>query len=232
MAKGSRIRERRKAKQRRRRLYWVGGIAVVALIAAAIVILPGLQGTADIVSPDPQDWPEGEGTAMGDPDAPITIVEYSDFQCPFCRRFHEDTLPQIVENHVRSGEVYFKYRNFPFLGQESIEAANASLCAAEQGAFWAYADYLFANQTGENVGAFTEARLQAIAQEISLSMDQFERCSSRNEMQSQVQAQYAQGLDQGVNSTPTFFVNGQMIRGAVPYGDFQTVIQQQLESTQ
>lgn len=232
MGKRSRTRERRKAKKKRRRLYWIGGIAVVALIAAAIIILPGLQGTADIVTPEPHDWPDGEDTAMGDPDAPITIVEYSDFQCPFCRRFHEDTLPQILENHVRTGEVYFEYRNFPFLGQESIEAANASLCAAQQGAFWTYADYLFANQTGENVGAFTEARLQAIAQEIGLSMDQFEQCSSRNELQSQVQAQYAQGLDQGVNSTPTFFVDGQMIRGAVPYSDFQSVIQQQLETTQ
>lgn len=231
MAKRSRARERRKA-QKRRRLYWIGGIGLIALIAAAIIILPGLQGTADIVTPEPYDWPNGEDTAMGDPDAPVRIVEYSDFQCPFCRQFHEETLPQIVENHIRTGEVYFEYRNFPFLGQESIEAANASLCAAQQGAFWTYADHLFANQTGENAGAFTEARLQAIAQEIGLSMDEFERCSSRNEMQSQVQAQYAQGLDRGVDSTPTFFVNDQMIRGAVPYSEFQPVIQQQLDAAE
>lgn len=232
MGKRSRVRQRREQEKRRRRLYWIGGVAVVAVIAAAIIILPGLQGSADIVTPEPFAWPSAEETALGDPNAPVTIVEYSDFQCPFCRRFHEDTLPQIVENHVRTGEVRFVYRNFPFLGQESLEAANASLCAAEQGQFWPYADYLFANQTGENVGAYTEARLQAMAQSLGLSMDEFERCSSRNEMQSQVQAQYAEGLDRGVNSTPTFYVNDQMVRGAAPYADFQAAIQQALEAAQ
>lgn len=228
MGKRSRVRQPRAAERRRKRLYWIGGIAVVAVIAAAVIILPGLQSSADIVTPEPFDWPEGEETALGDPNAPVTIVEYSDFQCPFCRRFHENTLPQIVEIYVREGDVYFVYRNFPFLGQESLEAANASLCAAQQGEFWPYADYLFANQTGENVGAFTEARLQAMAQEVGLSMDEFERCSSRNEMQSQVQAQYSEGLDLGVNSTPTFFVNGQMILGAQPFSEFQSAIEQQL----
>jgi protein-disulfide isomerase len=169
---------------------------------------------------------------LGDPEAPVVIVEYSDFQCPFCRQFHEQTLPSIVENHVLTGEVYFEYRNFPFIGRESIEAANSALCAAQQGQFWPYAAYLFANQTGENVGAFSEARLQAIALEMGLEMDSFEQCSSRNEMQDEVQAHYAQGLDAGVNSTPTFYVNGKEIRGALPYAQFQAEIEAALQAAQ
>jgi protein-disulfide isomerase len=224
MSSRSRIRERREQEQRRQRIYWIVGIAVVALIVAAIIILPGLSAD-EIVAPEPYDWPQGEGATMGDPNAPVHIVEYSDFQCPFCRRFHEETLPQIVETYIRSGQVYFEYRNFPFIGRESVEAANASLCAGEQGMFWTYADYLFANQTGENVGAYTEARLQAIAQEVGLDMDPFEQCSSRNEMQDVVQNQYAQGLEAGVSSTPTFTVNGVSVLGALPFSDFQTRIE-------
>lgn len=229
MTKRSRLKERRRAERRRRRLYWIGGIAAAAVIVAAILIVPNLQGPGEITTPEPFDWPNGDDTAMGDPEAPVTITEYSDFQCPFCARFHEETLPQIVDNHVRTGEVYFVYMNFPFLGQESLEAAFASLCAADQGQFWTYASYLFANQRGEGVGSFTEARLQAMAQEIGLAMDEFERCSSRNEKRSQVQQQYAQGLEMGVDSTPAFFVNGRAILGAEPYSVFQQAIEQALE---
>lgn len=228
----SRVRQRREEQRRRQRLYWIIGIAVVAVIISVIFILPLLQGPEEIVAPEPFDWPEASGTGMGDPEAPVVIVEYSDFQCPFCRQFHEQTLPSIVDNHVRNGEVYFEYRHFPFIGRESIESANASLCAAEQGEFWQYAAYVFANQTGENVGAFSEAKLQAMAQEIGLDMDQFEQCSSRNELQDEVQAQYAQGLDGGVNSTPTFFINGKQILGAVPYAQFQAEIQAALQAAQ
>ncbi|MFP3854984.1 MAG: DsbA family protein, partial [Anaerolineales bacterium] len=178
----SRIQERREQQKRRQRLYLILGIAAVAVVVALFFIIPMLQGPEEVVAPDNFDWPEGTGASMGDPDAPVVIVEYSDFQCPFCRQFHEQTLPQIVENHVREGEVYFEYRHFPFIGRESIEAANASLCAAEQDQFWPYIAYVFANQTGENVGAFSEARLQAIAMEIGLDIDQFEQCSSRDEM--------------------------------------------------
>lgn len=225
MTSRSRARERREQETQRRRLYWVLGIAAVAVVVALIIILPGLGSTSDVVAPDGFDWPVSDGTAMGDPDAPVTIVEYSDFQCPFCARFHHETLPQIVDEYVRSGQVRFEYRNFAFIGRESVEAANAALCAAEQGQFWLYADYLFANQTGENVGAFTEGRLQEIAQAAGLSMDEFEQCSSRNEMTDTVQAHYADALEQGVGSTPTFFVNGTEVRGAVPYADFQAAIE-------
>ena len=228
----NRIKKRREKEQQRRRLYWILGIAGVAIIVALIVILPLLQGPEEVVSPSNFDWPQAEGTGMGDPDAPVVIIEYSDFQCPFCRQFHEQTLPSIVDNHVRTGEVYFEYRHFPFIGRESLEAANASLCAAEQGQFWPYAAYLFANQTGENVGAFSEARLQGIAQELGVDMDSFEQCSSRNEMADQVQADYAQALDSGVNSTPTFYVNGKQVSGALPYAQFQAEIEAALQAAE
>ncbi|MGA9531332.1 MAG: thioredoxin domain-containing protein [Anaerolineales bacterium] len=232
MSSRSRVRERREQEARRRRFYWIGGIAVVAIIVAVIIALPNLRGQAEIVDPASFDWPTSEGATMGDPNAPVTITEYSDFQCPYCRQFHEGTLRQIVDNHVRTGEVRFEYNSFPFIGRESVEAANAAMCAADQGQFFTYADYLFANQTGENVGAFTESRLQAIAQAIGLDMDTFEQCSSQNAHQDEVQAQYAAGLDAGVNSTPTFFVNGKLVNGALPYAQFKDEIETALSSAQ
>jgi protein-disulfide isomerase len=232
MSSRSRVRQRREQDARRRRLYWIGGIAAVAIIIAAIIVLPTLQGQAEIVDPPAYDWPKSQDNTMGDPGAPVTIIEYSDFQCPYCRQFHEGTLRQIVDNHVLTGQVFFEYRSFPFIGRESTEAANAALCAADQGQFFTYADYLFANQTGENVGAFTEARLQAIAQRIGLEMDSFEQCSSRNEKQDDVQAQYAAGLDAGVSSTPTFFVNGKQVNGALPYAQFKGEIEAALSASQ
>lgn len=228
MSSRSRVRERRQKAKQRRRLYWILGIAAAGIAVAAILILPSLGGPGGITAPDPIDWPQSSGTTLGDPAAPVTIVEYSDFQCPFCRQFHEETFPLLLDNHIRTGEVQFIYRNFPIIGRESLEAGNAALCAAEQDAFWPYINYLFANQTGENVGAYSEARLQAIAQELGLDMDPFEQCSSRNEMQDRVQSEYAQGLEVGVNSTPTLVVNGKVLPGALPYSQLQGEIQSAL----
>lgn len=228
MSRREEIRTRRKKARQRRRLVVVLAIAGVAMVFAAILILPNLRGAGNVVTPPDQEYPMAEGTAMGDPDAPVTIVEYSDFQCPFCRRFHEETLPDIIDEYVADGEVYFEYRNFAFIGPESVQAANASYCAADQDRFWDYAATVFANQTGENVGAYSDQRLLAFGEEIGLDMDQFTSCVTSGEFLVQVEQDRQAAQQAGVTSTPSFLVNGQLLTGALPFSDFQQVIEAHL----
>lgn len=230
MSRREEIRTRRKKARQRRRLITVVAVAGIALIFATILVLPNLGGAGNVISPPERDYPMADGPRMGDPEAPVTIIEYSDFQCPFCRRFHEDTLPAIINAYVAEGLVYFEYRNFAFIGPESVQAANASYCAGEQDMFWEYASTVFANQTGENVGAFREAQLIAFGEALGLDMDQFTSCVSSGDYLVQVEQDRQQAQQSGVTSTPSFLVNGQLLTGALPFADFQQVIDAHLET--
>ncbi|MGH2627632.1 MAG: DsbA family protein, partial [Anaerolineales bacterium] len=102
---------------------------MVALILVALLILPGLSSSGDLIVPTPLARPATTDTSMGDPQARVHIEEFSDFQCPYCRRFTEEVEPKLIAEYVDSGKVYFTYRHFPILGTASIRAAEASLCA-------------------------------------------------------------------------------------------------------
>jgi protein-disulfide isomerase len=156
----------------------------------------------------------------GDPDAPVTLIEFSDFQCPFCGRFATETLPQLIEAYVAGGEVRVGFQHFAFLGQESFRAAEAAECAAEQGAFWEYHDRLFANQAGENQGAFADDKLEQFAAALNLNTTDFNDCLGSGRYSSLVAAETQAAQQLGVRSTPTFLVNGQPIVGAQPYEVF------------
>ncbi len=231
MSKRAAFRERRRRERRRRNLIMLSIVAGIALVVAALLILPNLRPVGDVVVPDSNPRPMADGTAMGDPNAPVRIDEYSDFQCPYCRRFHEQTLDRIAEEYVATGKVYFVYHNFPFIGQESLDAASASMCAAEQGRFWEYADVLFANQTGENVGAFSRRRLEAFAAAIGLDVEAFNKCLSEDRYKQQVQEDYLSGINSQVQSTPSFLVNGKLLTGALPFPDFQAEIEAALAAS-
>ena len=106
---------------------------------------------------------------MGNKNAKVTIIEFADFQCPFCERFFKDAESNIIKDYVNSGKVKFAFRHYAFLGQESNFAAEASECANEQGKFWEFHDYLFKNQQGENQGAFTKDKLKGFAATLGLT---------------------------------------------------------------
>jgi protein-disulfide isomerase len=156
----------------------------------------------------------------------VTLVEFADFQCPYCERFVTETQPQINAAYINTDKVRFGYWNFAFLGQESFWAAEASECAADQNAFWEYHDKLFASQSGENQGAFSKDNLKQFAADLNLDTEVFNQCLDSGKYTSLVQqdTQTAQSL--GVSSTPTFLLNGQPIVGAQPF----TVFQQGIES--
>lgn len=164
----------------------------------------------------------------GDPKAKVTIVEYSDFQCPFCGRFYKDTLPQITKEYIDTGKAKFVYKNLAFLGQESNDSANAAFCAQEQNKFWEYHDKLFASQSGENEGAFAAPNLKQFAVEVGLNAAQFNSCLDAKKYDSRVQADIAEANTNGFTSTPSFAINTTPLVGAQAFAKFKTIIDAEL----
>ncbi|HET9946466.1 MAG TPA: DsbA family protein, partial [Patescibacteria group bacterium] len=165
---------------------------------------------------------------MGNKDAKVTVVEFADFQCPFCKQWFTEVESTFVNDYVKTGKVKFYFRHYPFLGQESTFAANASECANEQGRFWDFHDYLYQNQGQENSGTFAKDKLEADAATLGLNTAQFNSCLESDKYNSQVSADLADGQKAGVSGTPTVFVDGQPIVGAQPYSAFKAIVDQEL----
>jgi len=164
---------------------------------------------------------------LGDPKAPVTMVEFGDYQCPFCGRFFSRVEPQLKTDYIASGKVKMVYRDFAFLGPESLTAALAAQCAGEQGKYWAYHDKLFQTEIAdgaENNGNLTPALMKSLAQELNLNMTQFNSCFDSKKYSQEIEKDYNDGVKAGVSGTPTIFVNGKLISGAQPYSVFQQAI--------
>lgn len=170
----------------------------------------------------------GHLPVKGKDNAKVTVVEFADFQCPFCERFFKDTESQLIKDYVDSGKAKFAFRHYAFLGQESTWAAQASECANEQGKFWEYHDYLYNHQGPENSGAFAKDKLVGFAQALGLNTDQFKTCLESDKYASKVSSDLADGQKVGVNGTPATFVNGKLVSGAQPYANFKTLIDAEL----
>lgn len=169
---------------------------------------------------------------QGDPNAPVTIVEFSDFQCPYCGRFAVETKSQIDETYVEAGQVRFGYRHFAFLGEPSLWAAEASECAADQDAFWPYHDRLVQRLAVEGQRDFTKANLKAFAAELGLDTGAFNLCMDEGKYAAAVEAASSEAQELGVRSTPSFLVNGRPLVGAQPFSVFEQVIQQAMAEDQ
>lgn len=198
-------------------LFWLFGLAVFPV-----------QGVAQNLSVQETLAALGKGPALGRTTAPVTIVEFADFQCSFCRRFWAETLPKLKESYVKQGKARLVYRHFAILGKFSEQAAQGAECAAEQGKFWEYHDKLFANQGGL---AFTEAKLKRYAQELGLKVRPFSQCLDSGRFRKKVEGETAVAAFVGARGTPTFFVNGRLLVGAQPFEVFQTVIAEELKKS-
>lgn len=169
---------------------------------------------------------------MGDPDAPLTIVEYADFQCPFCGRFYETTGKQIREDYVKTGKVKVIYRDLAFLGPESLAAAEAAECSKDQKSFWAFHDALYDAEIkdgAENNGNLTKTLFVSLAKQIGMSdVDAFASCIDSKKYSEEVKAVGTGATALQVNSTPTVFIGQTKIVGAQPIGVFKTEIEKQL----
>lgn len=166
---------------------------------------------------------------LGDQNAKISIVEYSDFQCPFCGRFQKTVSAPLIEAYVKTGKANFVYKHMAFLGPESAWSAVASECAADQGKFWEYHDLLFARQNGENQGAFNKDKLIGFGKELGLDPARFDKCVQNDETLDRVRADTQEGQAYGVNSTPTFFINGQPIVGLASFDSLKAILDRELQ---
>jgi len=155
------------------------------------------------------------GPTKGREDAPITMVEFSDFQCSFCRKFWKETLPKIEAEYINAGKLRFVYRHLAVLGPFSERAAEAAECAREQGKFWAYHDRLF-----EKAGrlAFTDARL---IEELRLDRAALEACIASGRHTDRILGESALARRLGASGTPTFLINGHLLIGAHPFETFK-----------
>jgi len=171
----------------------------------------------------------GDLPALGNPNAPVTIVEWGDYQCPFCERFFTQVEPKILEEYVTTGKARLAFRDFAFLGQESLWSANAARCANEQGKFWEFHDFLYGHQGGENQGAFNKDKLKGFAKELKLDTAQFNSCMDSDKYSDAVAKDTEAGRAAGVQGTPATFINGILVSGSQPFSNFQQIIEQELK---
>ena len=157
----------------------------------------------------------------GDINAPVTIVEFSDFECPFCGKYSDESYSLIVENYVNTGKVKYVFRDFPLSFHPNAQkAAEAAECAGEQGRFWDMHDYLFENQDYLAV-----ENLKGYAKDLDLDTEEFNDCLDSGRMAEEVENDLLEGQSYGVSGTPGFFINGKLISGAQPYSVFEQEIE-------
>lgn len=167
---------------------------------------------------------------LGDPDAPVTIVEFGDYQCHQCHNWFLDTKPMIMRDYIETGKVNLVFVDFAFLGRDSPKAAEATYCADDQNKYWEYHDSLYTAQesTIDNGWANSE-RLKAFAFNLNLDMDLFNECLDSGKYSKRVQYNSQEARDNGVRGTPGFFIIGpdfqqHPIGGAQPFSVFQRVL--------
>ena len=143
---------------------------------------------------------------LGNSDAPITIVEWGDYQCTYCYKFHQNTLEIINEEFIKTGKVKVIFIDFPLNGFDSKLASEASYCAQDQGKYWEYHDELYKNWAGERTGWITRESLSKFAESINLSSTQFNKCLDDRKYEEKVNSMYEFGNQIGIDATPSFLV--------------------------
>ncbi len=238
MSKRQEIRERRRRERMRNQILVVLFIVAGALLITFALVMPTVQGLIDRanateipvtpVATRTFNAPV-DGTSLGDPNAPVRVEVWEDFQCPACKTYTEGTEVQLIATYVETGVVYYTFYQYPFIDGtlsertiawndgESDHAANASLCAAEQDRFWDYHDMLFANWNGENQNAFADERLLRFAEVLELDMDSFTQCFEDDRYRDRIEEEYTLGQQWGNTGTPSVYVNGVLVSpGYVP----------------
>jgi protein-disulfide isomerase len=227
-------RQQIRSRETRGRLIWTGLITVGVLFLGFLIFRNEFKPIGTILTPEAFARPNAEANAAGDPNAPIKIEEYADFQCPYCKRFYDNTERELMETYVADGTVYFVYRSFgSFIGEESAAAAESAYCAGDQGKFWEMHDIIYTNQTGENVGAYTDKRLVAFAETLGLDMDAFSSCFDDGMYEDKVNEDASNARTAQISATPsfvlTYMVNGEIktrqLQGAQPIEVFQQEIE-------
>ena len=206
-------------------------IAINSISGKDLPNLPGVEKDNDIVSGLPNSPSLNssklieEDAIKGNKDAPVTIVEFSDYECPFCQRFYLQTLPQIEEKYIKTGKARLIYRDFPLDFHKNAEkAAEAAECAGEQDKYYEMHNKLFETGVSGGVSAFKQ-----YATDLKLNSTKFNECLDSGKMKAEVQKDAADGQSLGVTGTPAFFINEQELVGAQPFSVFEQVIEDELK---
>ena len=252
MSKRQEFREKRRRTEQRNRWIWIGVIIIGAALIAFVLIYPQLKPVTAIQTVGVRERPNVNRNSTGNPNAPVKLTEFSDYQCPYCKQFWSDTETQVVNAYVKTGKVFYTYRSAGNWvsgnvdsstggnDTESSDSAEAAYCAADQNKFWEMHDALFANALGEADGtSFPPRRLQAIAQSVGLDMNTFNSCFSSQKYIDQINQDYKDALASNIQGTPWFILsytaNGKTqtmpIDGAQPFNVFQQDIDKALAAT-
>lgn len=199
------------------------GLAVIAAIAFWRQDAPSTDGINEPVAYSAYNL--ADGRALGPANAPVTVEVWSDYQCPYCQRFATTWEPALADKYAAAGLVRIVYRDYAFIGDESVVAAVAARAAGQQGKYWQFHDYLFGNQNGENKGWFSETRLQGIAQAIGLDLPAFNSARNDAELKQDVLAETSQGRALGVTGTPTIAIGGQLRTDLTTYDKLEAAVE-------
>ena len=228
-------------------------LAIGAVIAsiAIVAVMFGLDGTFDeselAIKPTPEidsigpteitmeTFVENGSTVYGDPNAPITLVEFGDYQCHYCNVFFETIEGDIITNYVETGKVKIIFKDYNIIGSDSVNASHGAHCAKDQGMFWEYHDILYSNWTGENNGWASPENLIFFAEEINLDMDQWVKCMDEKPHSKTILTSNEDAKKLQLTGTPAFFVinsDGQVSKlfGAQPFEVFKRVFDEKLEN--
>ncbi|MDC0169562.1 DsbA family protein [Candidatus Nitrosopelagicus sp.] len=181
-------------------------IPIIIGVIFGVVLISNLEQTSNNSSVLNKENLIKGSTMMGNPNAKVTVVEFGDYQCTFCYKFHDETMKRINEKYIKTENVNFIYKDFPLNGKQSILASEASYCAEKQGKFWEYHNTLYNNWGGENTGWITENVLLGFAKDVRLNLDDFSQCLENSEFRQKVLNNEQFGKDIGINATPSFLI--------------------------
>ena len=228
----------------------IGSLLISASIFynAALIIhsLPksAVLGAQTKANPEVQDAPSvvtvsarSDEAVLGNQNAKVTVVEFADFQCPYCKKFFQETFPQIKQKYIDTGKIKYVYRHFPLsqIHAQAEIAAVAAECSNQQNEFWQYHDLLFQSGQSDGSGLAVED-LKKYADTLGLNQgilgfgkNKFNTCVDSKSTLATVQGDFSEGVKAGVSGTPTFFVNGKKLVGALPFNQFEAAIEEALK---
>lgn len=209
-----------------------GSIVIAGIIVAGAIVFAQGGGSlknagGDTQNPTPNPIVAAtptidDDTVLGDPNAPVTYLEFGDYECPYCHQLFE-TEKQLIEEYVTTGKMRLVFRDFPLSFHPTARpSAEAAECAGEQGKYWAYHDALYTNQAEVVKGGYDYTKL---AGQLGLNTTQFKNCVDTRQYQAEVEQDYQDGVAAGVAGTPTTFINGTAVEGAVPYATMKAAIE-------
>jgi protein-disulfide isomerase len=204
-------------------------LLAIPVIAAIIVVYylqnPSLDTQEKITI---QTLKQDGSPIIGNADAKVSILEWGDYQCTFCYRFHQSSMDIIIDEYVKTGKANFVFRDFPLNGPDSVLAAEASYCADDQGRYWEYHDEIYKNWAGERTGWVNRESLSKFATTVSLDLKQFNKCLDGKKYNQRVLDNEKFGLDVGIRATPSFLIINDdkivKIEGNQPVSVFRQVL--------